>query len=145
MVLTHHLPEEYDHTLKFGRLHFCARCSGMLFGVVAGFLPWPGQQPALLPLVTLWVSMLWPLPAFTGYAAHLLWNRGISNAQRVLTGILLGVAIGFVFDRIVRLQILEAAAQAIWLAMLLSFVFWLMHMKGLLAPKMKALEQRIRK
>ncbi len=145
MVLTHHLPEEYDHTLKFGRLYFCARCSGMLLGVVVGFFPWPGQQPALLPLVPLWVSLFLPLPAFAGYVAHLLWNRRISNVQRVLTGILLGVAIGFVVERIITQQFLEAVVQAICMAILLSSVFWLMHRKGLLAPKMKNLEQRIRK
>lgn len=145
MVLTHHLPEEYDHTLKLGRLHFCARCSGMLVGVIGGFFPWPGQQPALISIVPLWLSLLLPLPGFTGYVAHLLWNRSISNAQRVLTGIPLGIAMGFVVDGIIRQQFLEAVVQAIWLAILLSAVFRLMHGKGLLAPKMKKLERRIRK
>jgi uncharacterized membrane protein len=91
--LSHHPPEQYDHTYRFGSVHVCARCLGVYPMLALGLtlqlaarapLAWKGDVVGVLALTA---------PALIDWAlGRLRLTRG-SNAVRTATGVLLGLAL----------------------------------------------------
>ena len=92
--LSHHHPDEYVRTLKLGPLRVCARCLGTyptLFAALAAQiatrapLEWRFDGPFSLGLL---------LPALVDWALGRFRPKAGSNAVRLITGVLLGMALG---------------------------------------------------
>lgn len=92
--LSHHFENELNRCYRFGSVHVCARCLGtyptLLIVFVAQFLvraplEWAFDTAAGLALL---------LPATLDWASGRFRPQRGSNAQRTLTGILLGVSLG---------------------------------------------------
>ncbi|MCI4369505.1 MAG: DUF2085 domain-containing protein [Thermoplasmata archaeon] len=102
VLLSHHLPERFDRTLRIdlpgGGIHLCARCTGQLFGFAAligafVFLLWTGARPGALE--SLWVQVplaTAPVPAAIDWLTQSARGRNSTNSLRVLTGSLLGAS-----------------------------------------------------
>ena len=92
--LSHHRESEHHRTVVLGGVRVCARCLGtypalactlgLLFHGRAP-LAWPWEVPAVLLLTA---------PALLDWCAGRLRPEGGHNAVRLLTGVLLGVALG---------------------------------------------------
>ncbi len=92
--LSHHPPHEYGRTFRLGGVHVCARCLGtypVLFAVMAAQLglaaplTWPGDEIVAVALL---------VPALLDWSWGRFRPEAGSNAQRLLTGALLGVGLG---------------------------------------------------
>jgi hypothetical protein len=92
--LSHHRAAEYHRTLVLGGVRLCARCLGTypalatvlgLLLVVRAPLHWEGDVPAVLLLT---------LPALLDWCRGRLRPQGGHNAVRLLSGALLGAALG---------------------------------------------------
>lgn len=92
--LSHHTPDEYGRTVALGPLRICARCLGTyptLFAAIAV------QVVAAAPLTWrfdgLWsVGLL--LPALVDWSLGRFRPEAGTNAVRIVTGVLLGLALG---------------------------------------------------
>lgn len=92
--LSHHPPEEYGRTFRIGRLRVCARCLGtypVLFAALA--LQMATNAPQTWRYDGL-VAVGLLLPALVDWAIGRFRPEAGSNARRLLTGVLLGVALG---------------------------------------------------
>jgi uncharacterized membrane protein len=98
-LIAHHAPARYDRTLAAhwgGRtVHFCARCSGELFGIAAlagAVLLFPLLRvPLGAPVVDELLACL-PAAAATDWLLQTVRGHRSTNPIRVATGFLLGVA-----------------------------------------------------
>ena len=115
--MSHHPPEEYNRTFKVTRLRVCARCSGVLLGLAVSLFTWPGHSP-LASALPLWLAFLLPLPAVANFVAHEIGVYSSNNAHRILSGVLLGIAVGFAVHGLASHQFLIAALLIAWLAAL---------------------------
>lgn len=95
MIVSHHPPSQYDRTLHIGHIRFCARCTGLLLGIVSAI-----AITTLLPAFNipstaiLLVSVVFVLSI--GIAAFVLnetGNRASNNYERILFGFVLGCLI----------------------------------------------------
>ena len=98
-LIAHHTPERYSRTLvvraRRRTYHFCARCSGQLFGFalyLALFFAVPGGSSLLLAPVPLLSVALFPMPAAGDWITQALGRRESTNPLRVASGGLLGAA-----------------------------------------------------
>ena len=93
MLLSHHPPCDYDHTISVGRMRICTRCSGILIGITF-FLIWIHIH-LFSPMKFIFFSVLLPLPAVFDFTTHELGWQKSSNLIRLITGVSLGISIGF--------------------------------------------------
>ncbi len=100
-LVAHHVPGRYDRTLAVstrGRsYHFCARCTGEFFGVVAvlaGFLAFPRLGGLGSTPVAEVALALCPSAALVDWLTQTVGSRESNNSLRVASGFLLGVAVG---------------------------------------------------
>ena len=127
--LSHHGPLEEDRcivTRLKGKPHLlCARCTGIVVGMVCGAALWTWEIPTP---TSLW---LLPVPAFADWTAYLLnlW-RG-TNTLRLVNGFLLGLAyVGFLFALLRGSSIwvlFPAMFFCVWFAGVLSYKRWRLH------------------
>jgi len=126
LLLSHHPPEHEHRTVTLGwgrgRVQVCARCLGMLIGlllvaVLAGVGPaLPAGQPAW------WCILLLSLPAVVDFHGQLMRRWESSNLRRLLSGAAFGAA--------VALSVGEAVAGR-WIAalvvpaLLVGYFTWL--------------------
>ena len=94
MLLSHHAPCDYDHTLRIGKLRFCARCTGILLGALGGTLCLLHIRP-LKQVIPFWGLFFLPLPGVADFCLHELGCWRSCNGARLLSGGLLGAAIGW--------------------------------------------------
>ena len=91
LLLEHHPPWLRSRCISIGiqgrRVHLCARCTGTVFGVVSNTLLRSGMGDPIL--ITALV-----MPAALDWATQKLGYRESSNPIRLLTGYLLGTAVG---------------------------------------------------
>lgn len=113
MMLSHHPPCQFNRTYKIGKIRFCFRCTGVLIGFIffllINYLLFLNQKYFTLLLVIL------PLPAVFNFAIHELGKIPNRNIWRLLTGFLLGCAIGIAVKEI---------CNGLWLLGILFFL-WL--------------------
>jgi uncharacterized membrane protein len=100
-LIAHHFPDRYGRTLalRIGErtFHFCARCTGELFGFLAILtvfvtVPWFGAGVST-PLGGVILGSC-PSVAMIDWLTQTVRSRESSNALRVVSGFLLGVAFG---------------------------------------------------
>ena len=83
--------------------------------------------------------------AVANFVAHEIGAYSSNNAHRILSGVLLGIAVGFAIHGLASHQFLMAALQMAWLAALECYVAIILHARGKLEPLMKRYEQAVRK
>ncbi|MCI4372418.1 MAG: DUF2085 domain-containing protein [Thermoplasmata archaeon] len=100
VLISHHLPARYARTFAIRyrgqAIHFCARCSGQVLGLLALLLVyWVGTRQSL-PLfgqnIQLLIALA-PLPAALDWTTQALGRRESSNLLRAASGALLGFAL----------------------------------------------------
>ena len=130
-LLSHHLPERYDRTLRIptrrGEIRLCARCAGQLLGGVAYLAVllsgvfaigvWLAPQVQLLFLFA-------PLPAAIDWGRQAVRGSESTNARRVISGALLGVAF---------LDVAFLAAERLWLGVLVAVIAFLAYTSSITA------------
>lgn len=93
-ILSHHPPEAYNRCLSVAGLHLCARCTGVypvLFGLLAVQLAL--RAPLTHPWDT-WIAWVLPIPAVFDWARGRFNPASGTNLVRLVTGVMLGVALG---------------------------------------------------
>lgn len=90
LLLSHHPPSDWDHTVQVGKLRLCVRCLGIWCGFVAVFLV-ASNTCLFLPI---WALFLLPCPAVCDFLFHELGYTKGHNLLRWSTGVLLGGALG---------------------------------------------------
>ncbi|MCI4340426.1 MAG: DUF2085 domain-containing protein [Thermoplasmata archaeon] len=109
-LLSHHLPDRYDRTLRLpvGRrsVRLCTRCTAQLAGlgafVLAAVLAIPAGPGLLSPSLQLLVALA-PLPAAADWTTQAIGRRESSTPVRLVTGALLG----FAFSDLLSLLVLR--------------------------------------
>ena len=140
MILSHHPPCDYDHTLIIGRLRICTRCFGVGLGV---FIVLMSQWIAGVSILTLpkLIPFVLPLPAVIDFTTHeLQWWQG-NNAIRLIGGFLLGVAVGLYGVTFICGSILLGITQFVWLFALEFGVAALLNKFGRLEVLIERYEQ----
>lgn len=100
-LIAHHLPDRYDRTLTLRirrqSYHFCARCTGELFGFIAMVTAFLGIPPfgnlVSTPMAGLLLGLC-PSPALVDWLTQTVGSRDSNNLLRVASGALLGVSAG---------------------------------------------------
>lgn len=94
MLLSHHPPSQYDRTLRFASLRLCARCTGVLGGLLLGL-----SAPLMVPHIQLilpWYLAAVALPVLTlgiaGFIKNESGTRPSNNGERVVFGIVIGAS-----------------------------------------------------
>ena len=95
---SHHIPEEYDHCVRFGPLPVCARCLGIYPIAFALLLLQLGGHLDLSALDP-WGVLVLPLPAVVEFLLEQWKLYAGSNLARIATGLPLGVALSRLFVR----------------------------------------------
>jgi len=91
LLLAHHEPAEYNHTVNVRGIRLCARCTGVYLGIfLALCLVCSGWTPQDYYLTV--IAFLLPLPAMVDWTAHMLAGFGGSNIVRVSSGLMIGFA-----------------------------------------------------
>ena len=85
MLLSHHVPADYDRTWKVGSVHVCTRCLGVVVGIAAALVYW-GAMSSLSPLVFMGLAV----PGVLDFTMHELGLSASSSARRFITGLLFG-------------------------------------------------------
>lgn len=85
MLLSHHVPADYDRTWKVGSVHVCTRCFGVVVGIAAALVYWRTLS-SLSPLVFMVVAV----PGVLDFVIHEIGLGPSSSARRFLTGLLFG-------------------------------------------------------
>lgn len=97
MVLSHHPPSQYDRTLHIGCIRVCARCTGLLWGVIFGITIvscLPGfKTPSFITLFVIATFVLGL--GITAFVLNEIGKRASNNYERLLFGLLLGCVIYF--------------------------------------------------
>jgi len=100
LLFSHHPPTHIHRTFRMKLFHkeiyLCARCSGMMSGLMSGLLLLNVLNPTLSKINFFILSTLIPLlilPATVDFIMQL--NKGIesNNSRRFITGILFGISI----------------------------------------------------
>jgi uncharacterized membrane protein len=137
IMLSHHLPPRFGRTvalrLRTRTIHFCARCSGQVVGLL-GFMTLFGVslwQP--LPLFTPSTQLLFalgPLAAAADWVTQTLGHRESTNSVRVLSGALLGFSVTDVTALILSERWELFAGAVLVFAVYLSAIFILLKVTG---------------
>lgn len=139
MLLSHHPPCDYDHTLQFGKLRICARCTGIALGASIGIallVAFSFPQHSVL----FGIAFLLPLPAVIDFITHELGLWKSNNLARWLSGLLLGSAIGWGGYALLHGGFLVLA----WLVLLEFTVALLLRLAGQLDEFIKRYEKAVR-
>ena len=94
MLLSHHAPCDYDHTLTVMGVRICVRCTGITIGAVV-FTLLLVAFPYLQHFMPLWLPFVLPLPAVVDFTTHELGWWKSSNVVRWISGVLVGIALGW--------------------------------------------------
>ena len=128
LLLSHHPPEHIRRTLCIGwggnRHRICARCTGMLLGIVAFCLVWGFGAAVQLPAFALLpLSAGLVLPAVVDFNRQLVARHESTNPRRLITGTMFGFALAWSVERCAEGQWLPAVllvfivgAGLVWLA-----------------------------
>ena len=99
MVLSHHPPSQYERTLHVAGCRWCARCSGVLIGVLVGALIL--RATALLLYVSVWhflcitaVTLVFGVVAFVRNESGV---RRSNNYERIAFGLVIGALLPIIW------------------------------------------------
>lgn len=91
-MLSHHPPSQYDRTLHIGRVRVCARCAGLLAGIVSAIALMPHLPVSRISSsIALFATIAFVLSL--GIAVFVLneaGSRASNNYERLLFGFVLG-------------------------------------------------------
>jgi uncharacterized membrane protein len=100
ILISHHLPHRLGRTLALPlgqrTIHLCARCTGQVLGLLTILLIFLVGRPLIPSLLTPQVQLLFalaPLVAAVDWLTQSLGWRESNNTLRLLSGVLLGMAL----------------------------------------------------
>jgi len=114
MLISHHPPCQYNRTISLGKYRFCARCTGVISGVVISFSFYSLLEINLLLLL----SFLLPLPAVFNFTLYEIDCINSNNFYRIITGLLLGITIGWAILNLLTDKIEYSILILIWIIIL---------------------------
>lgn len=144
MLVSHHPPCDYDRTLRVGGLRICTRCFGVLLGAVAGLALRVGHCP-IAATIRAPVAILLPVPAVLDFIAHEFGLGAGSNATRLLSGLLVGLAVAVAAHGLLWGSTFLGLSQTAWLASLEFAVAALMRCSGRLEGYVRRYEEGVRR
>lgn len=91
-MLSHHPPSQYDRTLHIGCVRVCARCFGLLVGIVSAIsiMPYLPAFGISSPITLLVVAALVLGLGITAFVLNEVGSRASNNYERFLFGLSLG-------------------------------------------------------
>lgn len=92
MVLSHHPPSQYDRTLHIGRVRICARCAGLLAGIVSAIALMPHLPVSRISSsIALFAAIAFVLSlGIASFVLNEVGSRASNNYERLLFGFVLG-------------------------------------------------------
>ncbi|MEW6196869.1 MAG: DUF2085 domain-containing protein [Bacteroidota bacterium] len=123
MLISHHPPCQYNRTISLGKYRFCARCTGIMIGIIISFLFYSGIDINLLLLL----SFLLPLPAVFNFTLYEIGFINNNNFYRIITGLLLGISIGWAILNLLTNKIEYAFFSLLWIMILEIIVTIILH------------------
>ena len=117
MLISHHPPSDYDHTISIKGLRICARCFGLYSGIVITYLL-KNRIALVNHSFLVIISVLFPFPAVADFLTHELALWKSSNLMRFITGTVLGSAIGIYITFIIAGDGLAGTILIFWLLLL---------------------------
>lgn len=144
MLLSHHPPRDFDHTVRLFGIRLCARCTGVFVGIVICWVCDGG--PAKPSSVThLAACLLVPMPALLDFTLHEIgWWRG-HNLMRLLTGGLFGAAVGDIVHGVVNGDVWRPVVGCAWIGLLATCVGAIMKSHGVLDEFLSRYECAVRR
>lgn len=141
MLLSHHSPCDYDRTFSISGLRICTRCFGVLLGIIGGV----ALTLRVVPEHLLFFSLVLPLPAVMDFTLNELQMMKGNNGMRLVTGIMLGIAVGFDLYAVTNISLLQGSAQLAWLVFIEFFVVTVLLRTGFLDEYVSRYEKGVRK
>lgn len=143
MLISHHPPSQYDRTFCLLHIRFCARCSGILVGVILSMIFFRLISVELKLVFIL--SLILPLPAILNFTLSELGKLKDNNFKRIITGTLLGISIGFALSCFIFGNYLFGSVIMLWIFLLEIAVAVILHKKKVLDKFIKQYEEGIYK
>jgi uncharacterized membrane protein len=144
MIISHHPPCYYDCTFRVGSLRVCTRCFGVLLGVLTVIILRVNSH-ILASIIPVWVSLLLPLPAVVDFTSHRLEWWQSNNTKRLVSGLLLGLAVGVALYNLINGYTFFGIVQITWLAVLELGVAIVLKHAGKLDKYIEQYEKGMRK
>jgi len=143
MLLSHHPPCDYDHTLTVAGVRICARCAGIALGAVV-FTLLLVAFPYLHQSMPLWLPFVLPFPAVVDFTTHELGWWKSSNVVRWISGVLMGIALGWSGYSIMHGKAFQGVLLVVWLGCLEVIVAILLRTAGHLGGFVQRYEKAVR-
>nr|MBN2277469.1 DUF2085 domain-containing protein [candidate division Zixibacteria bacterium] len=144
MLVSHHPPCDYDRTFRVGRVRICVRCFGILIGIVM-ILIWSLPREPMEALGILMAAVLLPLPAVFDFTFHELNRSRSNNFRRLMTGILMGLALGLIIRIILDISVFAGINLILYIFLLEFGVAVILNRSGRLEELIRRYEQAVRK
>jgi len=143
MLISHHPPSQYNRTFCFLHIRFCARCTGILVGVISSSL---FLQSIKFNLISgLIAGLILPLPAILNFTFSELGKLKNNNFRRITSGTLLGFSIGIALNNLISGSFIAGLIIVIWIFLLEIAVAVILHKRNVLDKFMKQYEDGIYK
>lgn len=113
MLLSHHVPTDYDRTCTVGSVRICTRCLGVVVGATAALVCW--RSLSVAPSV---VFMIAAVPGVLDFVIHEVGLSASSSARRFLTGLLFGAFAAALLRALVAGSWVKGAGFIGWLLLL---------------------------
>lgn len=113
MLLSHHVPADYDRTWKVGSVHVCTRCLGVAAGMAAALAYWQTWSS-----FSVLVFMIMALPGVLDFTIHELGLGTSSSARRFITGVLFGPFAAALLRALVERRLEQSALFLGWFVLL---------------------------
>lgn len=143
MVLSHHPPCQYDRTFTLCRVRYCVRCTGILAGILLwSIIFYFTNLPFYLSISA---GILFPLPAIFNFTLNELGKSKNSNWKRIVTGILMGLAIGTAIGFFISRRIWPGITILAWIIILEFVVALILRKAGVLEKFIREYEDAVYK
>jgi uncharacterized membrane protein len=135
MLISHHPPSQYCRTYKIFELRFCARCSGIIVGILLSFV---------LNLNFSWeLLILFPLPTFINFLIQeLKWIKSLNYLKTLFT-IPLGFYIYKMLECIINLDFILFLTMFLYVLIIEFVIAIILNQNKKLEPLIKEYENGI--